>query len=179
MEKPRVVQITKENQNAAILLQYMHENNVDLNKFVLELYSSVPESISQFIPNGYLVSDRVNELDLKKAKINGARGVLTINGIRIKGPIVRKIPRVDEFDSIISAGYSRDLLSAAIYNTNLYFGFCKDNSEETDKLLTLYRLLSNSLKGLHNKKVEFVHDTFQEKNKQLCLIKVEKRNKTL
>ena len=175
MSDIRAVRLTEENLNTAIFLQYLHENGVDLQKKLLELSSEPAESLTQFLPNSFLLSKKVEEEELRRLNINGANGYVSTNGIIVSPETntrLMKKPNISDFDSIVSAFYSDDLLCSIILNKNVFMGFCRDKTSESKRLYRIYEMLAQSICGMPDKIVTMSHDTFQEKNKELCLVKV-------
>ncbi len=137
--------------NAALFLDYIKAKGFDPSKAhkTLELSSKPSESISRYITNQFLLSDMVMSDELKKNNINGIYGQLDSKGIVAPNAKV-VVPSIFEFDTIISNGFSYDLLFAYNFNTNNYIGFCIDDNP--DVILNKFECLVKILSKKHFKK---------------------------
>ncbi len=77
----------REKDNAYLFLEFMVNNGFNPNHHynILELIQDVPNSMSKYLIDypQFLLSDRVEYLDLEEYGVRGARGTLTASGISV------------------------------------------------------------------------------------------------
>ncbi len=187
-------QVNESNINSALFLQYIQTYGFDPDNYlyILELFQSAKESISQFLKpyRQYLLSRKVKYDELEQLGIDGAYGYINEDGIlvpkthfnddqflytptkRLYTPHSYSCPTMDDFDVIIANGISPYMNNTANFSQDKYLGFCMD---DTDKNLDISVKRYEKLVDLINKKSrdEYVleHDRISSEGKELCLIR--------
>lgn len=183
-------ELNKDKENILYLYKYFLENGFNPNQEILELSSPVYRSLISIIGHGFLLSEKVKSDDVLESGIKGAYGYYRETGIYIPKTIGNDsifyskyrdkvlsyfpgyhIPKIDDFDTIISGSVSDDLYRTAKLGQDKYFGFCKDQSKLTSRMTKYYEHLLEYINVVNDDNYVMEHDTIQEKGKELCLIK--------
>lgn len=183
--------------NAYLILEYMKSEgfNPDNYERVLELLQTVPESISKFLDNQYLLSKKVDYQELELHMMEGANGYITSNGILVPKSVlndehflynapkvsykrhVYNYPTIDEFGVIIffenwiSTETVETIIPSFRFDKDKFYGFIIDKSEK-ETLRSTEEILKTINSIYDGCKVS--HDSISKYDKEVYLMKRQK-----
>lgn len=167
---------------AYLVLKHMESEGFDSNNYekVLELQQTVPQSISKFLDNQYLLSDKVDYEELELHMMEGANGYITQNGIIIPKIInnekvnINNCPSIDKFgiiifyENFINSLVIKNMITSFSFDKDAFFGFILDKSEKRKN-----KEMQLTLKKINNffDKCKVSHDSISRYDKEVYLIK--------
>ena len=186
--------LCEQNIDSYLFLDYIKSFgfNPENHSYILELFSSPKESISQFLNNynQFLVSNSVNYRDLNELGIKGGCGYFTQSEIVVPKTLKNDdiflhnktissfhklgydVPHLNDFDVIIGNGITKNISDLTCMKQPKFIGFCGNiNSKQSKELLKEYKKLFTVFEFIKKNDYKFEYDTLKDKGKEMCLIR--------
>ena len=176
-----------EKDNTLLFFDFLRTNGFNPNNYegVLELLQPAKYSFSKYLIyfKHFLLSEKVRYDDLYIYGVNGGKGYINENGIKlIENPNIKlnqnnNKPSINEFGSIICYHEEFDMEIKRIcnmfkYPQDKFFGFIADKKDETLKTkLSIYKNLLKCISSCENKEYEIIHDSIISYDKEFYLVK--------